>query len=382
MRSMSSVPSPLPPATAAPAVAAAAPAAPAASTWRTLARVALLVALVVLVFVIARYWNTWSGGASRQTTDDAFLQTDITPLGARVSGYVLEAPVADFATVRRGELLVALVPDGYRAQLAQRDANVAAALAAFTFNSAQADLQRANVQAARAVIANAQAVFARNQREALRQRRLANDGAGTEQSREIADTGERQSNAQLEQTRAQLTAAQRQLDVLAAQRKQADAALSAARANRELALLDLGYTRILAPEDGVVGQRQVRVGQYVSTGQQVAVLAALPRLWVLANFKETQIRRMRIGQPCDIAVDAFPDRRLTGRVIGFAPGTGSQFALLPPDNATGNFTKVVQRVGVKIALDGERAGEGKGEGELTALLRPGLSVVVSVRTGE
>ncbi|WP_218508367.1 HlyD family secretion protein [Variovorax sp. dw_308] len=364
----------LPPAPAPPPVASITPPAPVARTWRTLARMALLVALVLLVFVIAQRWDAWTGGRLHQTTDDAFLQTDITPLGAKVSGYVLEAPAGDFAAVRRGQLLVALAPDDYRAQLAQQDANVAAALAALANNSALVDLQHANVRAAQAVIANAQAVLARNQREASRQRRLASDGAGTEQSRETADTSERQSTAQLEQSRAQSTAAERQLDVLAAQRKQADAALSAARANREIAVLNLGYTRIVAPDDGVVGQRQVRVGQYVSTGQQVAVLAALPRLWVLANFKETQIRRMRIGQPCEIAVDAFPGSRLAGHVIGFAPGTGSQFALLPPDNATGNFTKVVQRVGVKIALDDQ--------GSLAELLRPGLSVVASVRTDE
>ena len=348
------------------------PVVPVASSWRTLARIATLIALVLLVFVVARYWDAWTGSALVQSTDDAFLQTDITPLGAKISGYVLDAPVGDFASVRRGQLLVALVPDDYQAQLAQQDASVAAALATLANNSALVDLQHANIRASQAVIANAQAVLARNQREASRQRRLASDGAGTEQSRESADTSERQSSAQLEQARAQLAAAKFQLDVLAAQRKQADAALSAARASRELAALNLGYTRIVAPADGVTGQRQVRVGQYVSTGQQVAVIAALPHLWVLANFKESQIRRMRIGQPCEIAIDAFPGSRLAGHVIGFAPGTGSQFALLPPDNATGNFTKVVQRVGVKIALDDQ--------GALAELLRPGLSVVASVRT--
>ncbi|MGZ5910807.1 MAG: HlyD family secretion protein [Reyranella sp.] len=131
---------------------------------------------------------------------------------------------------------------------------------------------------------------------------------------------------------------------------------------------------MLAPADGMAGARQVRVGQYVSVGQQVAIVAALPRLWVLANFKETQLRRMRPGQRCAIAIDAFPGRELAGHVLGFTPGTGSQFALLPPGNATGNFTKVVQRVGVKIALDDT--------GDLRDLLRPGMSVVASVRVGE
>jgi membrane fusion protein (multidrug efflux system) len=339
----------------------------------TLARVVALVAAVGLVFIVAQRWDQWTGGAHQQSTDDAFLQTDITPLAAKVAGYVTQAPVGDYAPVRRGQLLVALMPDDYRAQLAQQEANVAAAAAALLNNAAVTELQRANIRAARAVIDNAGAVLARNRREATRQRRLVGDGAGTEQARDSADTNERQSTAQLEQSLAQLAAAERQINVLAAQRRQAEAALAAARASRDLAELNVGYTQIVAPNDGFAGQRQVRVGQYVSSGQQVAIVAALPRIWVLANFKETQIRNMRVGQACSVVVDAFPGHRLSGHVLGFAPGTGSQFALLPPDNATGNFTKVVQRVGVKIAIDDP--------GDLRDLLRPGLSVVASVRTG-
>jgi membrane fusion protein (multidrug efflux system) len=341
--------------------------------WPTLLRTALLIAAIGLVFTFAQNWDRWAGGAQTQRTDDAFLQTDITPLGAKVSGYVMEAPTADFAVVSRNQLLVALVPDDFRAQLAQQDATVAAATAALANNSAQIELQRANVRAAQAAVASIDAVWARNRSEAARQRRLEADGAGTVQAREAAEAAEAQSLAQREQANAQRDAAQRQLGVLAAQRLQAEAAVSAARAGRELAVLNLAHTRIVAPDDGVTGARQVRKGQYVSVGQQVAVIAALPHVWVLANFKETQVRRMRAGQGCAIRVDAFPDHELTGHVLGFAPGTGSQFALLPPDNATGNFTKVVQRVGVKISVDDA--------GELADLLRPGMSVVVSVRVG-
>jgi membrane fusion protein (multidrug efflux system) len=351
----------------------ASPPAPARRLWPALARAALLIAAILLVFAIAQNWERWSGNTRSQRTDDAFLQTDITPLGAKVSGYVMEAPVGDFAAVRRDQLLVALVPDDFRAQLAQQEAAVAAATAALANNSAQIELQRANVRAARAAVASIEALWARSRSEAARQRRLAADGAGTVQAQEAAETAESQSLAQRDQANAQLDAAQRQLGVLAAQRLQAEAAISAARAGRDLAALNLAHTRILAPNDGVTGARQVRQGQYVSVGQQVAVLAALPRLWVLANFKETQVRRMRAGQPCAISVDAFPDRALSGRVLGFAPGTGSQFALLPPDNATGNFTKVVQRVGVKISVDDA--------GPLSELLRPGMSVVVTVQVG-
>jgi len=342
--------------------------------WQNLLRAGVFVGAIVLLFAVAQNWQHWFGNADVQRTDDAFLQTDITPLGAKVSGYVMETPVGEFSAVRRGQLLVALVPDDFRAQLAQQDASLAAATAAHANTLAQTELQQANVRAARAAVANVEALFARNAKEAARQRSLSADGAGTEQAQEGAETAESQSRAQLDQARAQLDAALRQIDVLAAQRRQADAAIAAARAARELAELNLEHTRIVAPDDGVAGARQVRVGQYVSIGQQVAVVAALPRVWVLANFKETQLRRMRVGQRCAISIDAFPGHGLTGHVIGFTPGTGSQFALLPPDNATGNFTKVVQRVGVKIALDDA--------GELRDVLRPGMSVAASVRVGE
>lgn len=344
--------------------------APMRRLWATSLRLGTVVAAISLVFVIAQNWARWSGGALNQRTDDAFLQTDITPLSAKVSGYVMEAPIGDFAAVRRDQLLVALVPDDLRAQLAQQDAAVAAATAALSNNSAQIELQRANVRAARAAVASVEALLAHSRSEAARQRRLATDGAGTAQAQEAAETAESQSLAQLDQANAQLDAAQRQLGVLAAQRVQVEAAILAARAGQDLARLNLAHTRIVAPDDGVTGARQVRKGQYVSIGQQVAVIAALPHIWVLANFKETQVRRMRTGQRCDISVDAFPDHEFRGHVLGFAPGTGSQFALLPPDNATGNFTKVVQRVGVKISIDEA--------GELSNLLRPGMSVVVTV----
>ena len=327
---------------------------------------------VVVVFVFAEHWDRWTGGVDTQRTDDAYLQTDITPVGAKVSGYVLESPVDDYATVRRGQVLLSLVPDDYRAQLALQEASVAAAMAALANNSAQANLQQANILAARAALANSNAVMSRNRREVSRQRRLLFEGAGTEQAQENAETGDQQSSALVEQSRAQVAAAERQIQVLGAQRQQAEASLAAARAAREAAALNLAYTKIVAPGDGVVGARQVRAGQFVAAGQQVAIVAALPNIWVLANFKENQIRNMRAGQKCRIEVDAFPDRQLTGHILGFAPGTGSQFALLPPDNATGNFTKVVQRVGVKIAIDDA--------GELRDRLRPGLSVIASVST--
>jgi membrane fusion protein (multidrug efflux system) len=337
-------------------------------------RIAVLACVVTAIFIAAQRWDRWTGGANIQRTDDAFLQTDITPVGAKVAGYVLESAVDDFEKVVRGQVLLTLVSDDYRAQLALQEANMASASAALANNAAQSDLQGANILAARALLANASAVLARNRREAARQHRLFSEGAGTEQAQESADTANQQSAAQVEQGLAQVAAAERQLKVLAAQRQQAQAALEAARANREVAKLNLAYTNIVSPSDGITGARQVRAGQFVAAGQQVAVVAALPTVWVLANFKENQIRNMRAGQVCEVRIDAFPDHVITGHVLGFAPGTGSQFALLPPDNATGNFTKVVQRIAVKIAIDNP--------GDLRDKLRPGLSVVASVETGQ
>jgi membrane fusion protein (multidrug efflux system) len=161
---------------------------------------------------------------------------------------------------------------------------------------------------------------------------------------------------------------------LAAQQAQAEAALAAQQANLQIARINLGYTQIRAPQAGVIGQRQVKPGQFVGVGGQITTLTPLPKVWVIANFKETQLTRMAIGQAAEISIDTFPGRVMRGHVIAFAPGAGSQFTLLPPDNATGNFTKVVQRIAVKIAIDDADG--------LADRLRPGMSVVAIVETRE
>ncbi len=173
---------------------------------------------------------------------------------------------------------------------------------------------------------------------------------------------------------AQATAASRQLSVLAAQQAQAQATLAAQQASLDLARINLGYTKIVAPQAGVIGQRQVKPGQYVGIGGQITSLTPLPQVWVVANFKETQLAHMSVGEQAEVRVDTFPGRRLKGHVLAFAPGAGSQFTLLPPDNATGNFTKVVQRVAVKIGIDDADG--------LADKLRPGMSVVARVDTRE
>ena len=213
----------------------------------------------------------------------------------------------------------------------------------------------------------------RYQLEDKRQRDLLRTGiAGTQQLVEQADANAKKTLAQRRLNDAQLDQQKAALAAIDTQEKQVQAQIKAAEAQVALASDNLRYTRILSPADGLLGQRQVRLGQFVNVGTQVVAVLPLPNLWVMANYKETQMTDIRLGQPARIAVDAFPDLKLTGRVDSWSPGTGSTFALLPPDNATGNFTKVVQRVPVKIVLDKDAS--------LGALVRPGMSVEATIDT--
>jgi membrane fusion protein (multidrug efflux system) len=334
--------------------------------WRALV---FIVALGILIVVTTR-WNRWQGRAGWQSTDDAYLQADFTPIAAKVAGYVREAPVQDFERVRAGQLLAQIVDDDYRATVAQAQAAVGAATAQAQALKAQQALQDANIQAAKAVVEATTATLDQNTRDLTRQQRLLETGSSSTEATEKLRTSRAQVTAQLAQNRAQAEAAARQLGVLAAQQAQAEAALAGQEANLQLAKINLGYTRIVAPQDGVIGQRQVKPGQFVGVGGQITSLTPLPHVWVIANYKETQLTHMAVGEKAEIRVDTYPGRVLRGHVLAFAPGSGAQFALLPPDNATGNFTKVVQRVAVKIAID-DAAG-------LADRLRPGLSVVARV----
>jgi len=334
--------------------------------WRALA---FIVAAAILLIVLTR-WDRWQGAAGWQSTDDAYLQADLTPLSAKVPGYVRAVPVDDFQRVRAGQLVALIVDDDYRAALAQAQANLAAANAQVGTLKAQRVLQGANVQSAKAVVAATVATLDQNDRDIARQRELFATGSSSTEAAEKLRTTRAQLAAQLDQNSAQAAAATRQLDVLAAQQSQAEAAAAAQAAAVETARINLGYTRIVAPRDGVLGQRQAQVGQLIGAGGQVDTLTPLPHVWVIANFKETQLTHMAVGQTARVQIDTFRGRILRGHVVAFAPGSGAEFALLPPDNATGNFTKVVQRIAVKIAIDDA--------GDLAGSLRPGMSVVARV----
>jgi membrane fusion protein (multidrug efflux system) len=344
------------------------------SRWSgSITRIFIVLLVILLLAVVAIDWNVWVGSAVRQTTDDAYLQADITPLAAKSPGYVRGVPVEDFQKVKAGDLLVEIVDDDYLAQLDQTQANVETAQAAIDNIEQQKVLQQALVQQAEATIEATKADLTRYHLETVRQQSLlVTKYAGTEQLVEQAVDNEKHTEATLVLNRAQLAQQRQQLNVLDSQEKQANAALKAQQAARDLAKIALGYTRIVAPVDGMVSERQVRPGQYVSVGTQVISLVPLPNVWVVANYKETQMTRIRLGQPARVTVDTFPGIVLRGHVDSWSPASGAQFSLLPPDNATGNFTKVVQRIPVKIVLDRDSS--------LGDLLRPGMSVIVTIDT--
>jgi membrane fusion protein (multidrug efflux system) len=339
----------------------------------TAIRVFILVLIGALVLVVARKWDGWVGSAVLQKTDDAYLQADTTPLAAKVSGYVKHVRVQDFQRVRGGDVLVEIVDDDYRAQLDQAQANVAAAGAAIDNIEQQKRLQETLIKQAEAEIAASEADVTRYHLETVRQQTLLTDKyAGTPQLVEQAVNNEKRATSGLALNEAKLDQQRQQLNVLESQKARAAAALEGQRAAQTLASINLGYTQIVAPVDGMVSERLVRAGQYLSVGSQVISLVPLPNVWVIANYKETQMTNIRIGQKARVTVDAFPGKVLHGQVDGWSPASGAVFALLPPDNATGNFTKVVQRISVKIVLDHDPS--------LADLLRPGMSVIAAIDT--
>jgi membrane fusion protein (multidrug efflux system) len=333
-------------------------------------RILVFIVAIGIIVVVSTNWTRWEGGAGWQRTNDAYLQADLTPISAKVTGYVRELPIQDYEHVRKGQVLAQLVDQDYRAAVAQAEAGVATAVSQAEALRAQRELQLANVEAARAVVASATASSEQNARDLARQRRLLETGSSSIEASEKLTTSHTQLDAQSMQASAQALAAVRQIAVLEAQIAQSEASIAAQRAALDAARINLGYTTITAPQDGVIGQRQVKPGQLVGVGSQITTLTPLPQVWVIANFKETQLTHMAVGQKAEITVDTFPGHTLHGHLLAFAPASGAEFALLPPDNATGNFTKVVQRIAVKIAIDDADG--------LADRLVPGMSVEASV----
>lgn len=341
------------------------------SPW--IVRTAVLGLALILVIAFFTRWDLWVGSNINQKTNDAYLQADVTPISAQVSGVVGSVAVNDFQRVKAGDLLAEIVDTDYRARVAQAEAALNAAVAAIASLESQKRTQRTLIDQAVAEVKGLEAEAWRTQLEEERQQELVNQRlAGTPQALQLAQSAAQRAAAALEGGRAQIEQQKALLDGLDAQQQQAEATRQQQEAALSIARISLGYTRITAAVDGMVGHRQVRPGQYVAPGSQIITLVPLPKVWVLANYKETQLTRIRIGQPATIRVDAYPDAVLHGKVEAYSPASGSQFALLPPENATGNFTKVVQRIPVKIVLDTPHP--------LEDLLRPGMSVVVTIDT--
>jgi len=405
---------------------------PKRSTWASrLKRLAVPVVILLMaggiMMLIAGNWNTWASESEAQKTDDAYLRADLTPLSTKVAGLVAQVAVSDYQPVKAGDLLVQLRDEDFRAQVKQAEATVAAGEDALINNRRQKELQdarivqaedgiraseadivaaEAGIEAAKSTIANARSGIegskADVQRTLLERRRqealFASESATRQKLEQVVADEERfraqlasreadvntaaaqlasrqadlaRATARLGSTKSELEAQKRQRAVLDSQELLLHADLDAKRASLSLAQTNLGYTRIVAPENGIVSERKVRAGQLVSPGTQVISLVQR-EIWVQANYKETQVRHIRSGDPAEIRVDAFPDVIFKGKVEHVSPASGSQFALLPPDNATGNFTKIVQRVPVKIVLEGGQSAAER--------LRPGLSVIATIHT--
>ncbi|WP_093469449.1 HlyD family secretion protein [Pseudomonas sp. NFR16] len=343
--------------------------------WWLVARCAVVLLAVATVWVFATNWNFWTGLKAVQTTDDAYLESNVIPLSARVSGLVSDVSVNDYQTVHRNDVLVQLYDGDYKAQVAQAKAGLDRSLAQVTVLEKQRAQQEATINAnAAGVVASAAGAELRKL-EANRQHDLLTRGNfASQQAVDQADASNKQAAAGHVQQQAQLMAVRRALDTIDSQILVAQADVASQRAALDLAMINLDYTHIRSPVDGVVGARQVRPGQYLGIGAQVITVVSLPEVWVVANFKETQMTHVRKAQSATVEIDAFPGVVFHGHVDSWAPGSGSRFALLPPDNATGNFTKVIQRVAVKIVLD-DLSSE-----DANALLRPGLSVIASIDT--
>ena len=338
----------------------------------TMVRLAVLLAAGVIVVLVATQWDRWVGLAVRQVTDDAYVRGDITPLSAQVEGYARHVPVNDFQRVKQGELLVEIEDDNYRARVAQAEADLLGAQAAIENLKAQKAAQHSQVAEAEGAINATQADVERTRLEAARQRTLLATTFGTRQKVEQADAEAQRFAATLARNQAALDAQRRQLAVLDTQESQLRAEAKAKQAMLDLAKINLGYTRIVAPVDGMLSERGVRDGQYVHAGTQLISVVPLDNVWVVGNYKETQLTHVAIGQQAEIRVDTFPGVVVNATVDSIAPASGAQFSLLPPDNATGNFTKVVQRIPVKLRIGPDNPLAGK--------LRAGMSVTATILT--
>jgi len=315
-------------------------------------------------------WDYWTVGRFLVSTDDAYVKADNTTIAPKVSGYLTQVLVGDNEQVKAGQVLAQIDDRDFKVALDQAKADVAAAQATIVSKHAQLDVQQAVITAAKATVEVDTATKTFAGQENKRYTDLAATGYGSVQNAQAAQSRNASAEAAIQRDIANLASAEKQVELVKAELAQAVAASARAAAIQRQAELNLGYTTITAPIDGVVGNRTLRTGQFVQAGTQLMSLVPATGAYIIANFKETQLTDVHQGQKVDVAVDMFPGKIVHGHVDSLAPASGQEFALLPPDNATGNFTKVVQRIPVKIALD---------SGAPIAL-RQGMSVIPTVET--
>lgn len=337
-------------------------------------RKALMVGAAVAVLAGAAWygWDYWTVGRYLASTDDAYVKADNTTIAPKVSGYLRDVLVGDNERVAAGEVLARIDDPDFRVAVDQAKADVTAANAAIASKQAQLEVQQTVIDAATATLDVDRATVTFAAQENKRYTDLAASGFGSVQNAQQAQSRNAGAQAVIQRDAANLASALKQVDLLKAEIAQATAALARATAAQKQAELNLSYTTIVAPINGIVGNRTLRVGQFVQAGTQLMSVVPVAGAYVVANFKETQLTDVHQGQAVDIAVDMFPGEVVHGHVDSIAPASGQEFALLPPDNATGNFTKVVQRIPVKIVLDRDNSSPIE--------LRPGMSVIPTIET--
>jgi len=345
---------------------------PQATPKKKINRAPIIATLIILSLGLlgGSYWLSY--GQYFESTDNAYLQGNITTISPKVSGFIRHSYVNDNQAVKKGELLVEIDERDYQATLDQANAHIVVIKSNVQNLLAKKELQNSLINQAKSKIDSAQAEYEHATQQIMRVRSLlkSNYTSQDEVDRMLAQS--KVALASLHEAQANFIASNDQLNVIASEIEQAQASVSEAETQRQQATLNLSYTKIYAPVDGIVGKRGTREGLLVQAGTQLMSIVPNRNIWIEANFKETQLNKLHKGQAVAIELDAYPDEEITGLVDSFSPATGAKFALLPPENATGNFTKIVQRIPVKIAISSTP--------ELQALLLPGLSAVVTIDT--
>ncbi|MBD9386485.1 HlyD family secretion protein [Agrobacterium sp. AGB01] len=314
-------------------------------------------------------WRLPPFSSSVEMTDNAYVRGYVTMLSPQVSGYIVDVPVKDYQDVKQGDILARVDDRSYVQKLSQAKATLDGQKASLANSDQKENAARANISSSEASIESAQAALKQAQLASDRQDNLTKSGVGTSSTQEEAHATLEKAKAALLQAKAALEVSNQDLQTIIVNRGSLEAAVASAEASVQLAEIDLGNTVIRAPRDGKVGEVGARLGQYVTAGTQL--MAVVPTdVWVIANFKETQLAGMQVGQPVSISVDAMQRREIRGHVERFSPAAGSEFSVIKPDNATGNFVKIAQRIGVRVAIDPGQ--------DMTSELSPGMSVVVRV----